>query len=348
MTYHLKPQHLPVRFDFRSDTVTMPTDAMRQAMASAKVGDDVYGDDPSVNALEAEVAALLGKDAGLFVASGTQSNLVSVLTHCQRGQELLVGDKYHIYRHEAGGAAALGGAVIEPIATDRRGKPDPDTIRDAVKPDDPHCPMTHLLCLENTVNGCVHDAKTIAAAAAAGRSHGLGVHLDGARLMNAAVKLGVTPASLVDSVDTVSLCLSKGLGAPAGSVLAGSTDFVRRARRVRKMLGGGMRQSGILAAAGSYALHHHIERLQDDHDRARNLGEKLAKIASLAVRPDEIETNMVFMSVPPGTADPLRQTLAERGCLIGGGQTQIRLVTHLDVGQDAVDHLVGAISDFYA
>lgn len=334
-------------FDFRSDTVTRPGADMRAAMAAAAVGDDVYADDPTVNALEARVAAFLGKEAGLFVTSGTQSNLVAVLTHCQRGHELLVGDKYHVYRHEAGGAAALGGVMIEPLETDRRGALDPATVTAAVKPDDPHCPITALLCLENTVNGHVHDSDAVTRPAAAARACGLAVHLDGARLLNAAVSLGVPASTLVAAVDTVSLCLSKGLGAPAGSVLAGPADFIRRARRNRKMLGGGMRQAGILAAAGLYALDNHIDRLADDHATACYLAARLADIHAVGIDRDRVETNMVYMQVPEGSAEPLRRHMRERGVLLGGGQTDIRLVTHLDVGREAVDRLVTALEDFY-
>ncbi|HCL48722.1 MAG TPA: low-specificity L-threonine aldolase, partial [Rhodobiaceae bacterium] len=236
--------------DFRSDTVTKPTAGMRQAMATAEVGDDVYGDDPTVNKLQDRVATLLGKQAGLFVASGTQSNLVALLSHCQRGDELLVGDCYHVHRYEAGGVSVLGGVMMEAIGTDHRGLMTPSQIAKAVKPDDPHCPISRLLCLENTISGHVHDVGVIAGLAKAGKDSGLGVHLDGARLMNAAVKLGVPAKQIVDSVDSVSLCLSKGLGTPAGSILVGAHDFIARARRMRKLVGGGMRQVGILAAAG--------------------------------------------------------------------------------------------------
>ncbi|MDC6455172.1 low-specificity L-threonine aldolase, partial [Alphaproteobacteria bacterium] len=255
-TYH----NQPALIDLRSDTVTKPTAAMRQAMATAEVGDDVYGDDPTVNDLQDRVAKLLGKQAGLFVASGTQSNLVALLSHCQRGDELLVGDCYHVHRYEAGGVSVLGGVMMEAIGTDHRGLMEPSQITKAVKPDDPHCPISRLLCLENTISGHVHDVGVIAGLAKAGKNSGLGVHLDGARLMNAAVKLGVPAKQIVDPVDSVSLCLSKGLGTPAGSVLVGSHDFIARARRMRKLVGGGMRQVGILAAAGIYALDHHIDR----------------------------------------------------------------------------------------
>ena len=335
----------PITADFRSDTVTQPTPAMRAAMAAAAVGDDVYGDDPTVNALESRVAAMLGKEAGLFVASGTQSNLVAVLTHCQRGHEVLVGDKYHIYRHEAGGASVLGGVMIETVPTDDRGALDPDQVVNAVKPDDLHCPITHLLCLENTVNGYAHDRAYINRLATMGRAKGLLVHLDGARLMNAAVRLAVPPAELVAPVDSVSLCLSKDLGRRRIGPCQGSTLYPAGAAG-SKILGGGM-QAGILAATGLFALDHHIDRLTDDHDMAQHLVAKLSKIPAVTVDPKSVETNMVFMQVPAGSANPLRQHLAASGILLGGGQTVVRLVTHLDVRSDAVDRLICALDDFY-
>ena len=299
--------------DVRSDTVTQPTRAMRDAMANAEVGDDVYGDDPTVNLLQERAAQLLGKEAGLFVASGTPSNLVALLSHCQRGDELLVGDCFHIHRYEAGGVSVLGGVMMEALATDHRGVIQPSQITDAIKPDDLHCPISRLLCLENTVSGHVHDASHITALATAGKASGLVVHLDGARLMNAAIKLGVPPCNVVEAVDSVSLCLSKGLGAPAGSVLVGSKTFIERARRMRKLVGGGMRQTGILAAAGFYALDHHIERLAEDHANALRLADQLSRISQVTVNPDQVETNMVFMIPPVGSADSLRKYLRERG-----------------------------------
>jgi threonine aldolase len=336
-----------VRIDLRSDTVTRPTAEMRAAMAIAEVGDDVYGDDPTVNALQARVAALLGKEAGLFVASGTQSNLCALLAHCQRGDELLVGDCYHVHRYEAGGVSVLGGVMMEALATDHRGMMKPDAITEAVKPDDPHCPISRLLCLENTVSGHVHDVASITGLASAGRDSGLAVHLDGARLMNAAVKLGVPACQLVEPVDSVSLCLSKGLGTPAGSVLVGSTEFIARARRMRKLVGGGMRQVGILAAAGLYALEHHIDRLADDHVAALRLADQLGRIAKVSVNADLVETNMVFMQLPEGAADPLRAHLAGRGILLGGGDRIIRIVTHLDIDVSAIDQFTAELADFF-
>ena len=338
----------PALIDLRSDTVTQPTAEMRQAMATAEVGDDVYGDDPTVNKLQDRVATLLGKQAGLFVASGTQSNLVALLSHCQRGDELLVGDCYHVHRYEAGGVSVLGGVMMEAIVTDHRGLMTPSQIIKAVKPDDPHCPISRLLCLENTISGHVHDVGVVAGLAKAGKDSGLGVHLDGARLMNAAVKLGVPAKQIVDPVDSVSLCLSKGLGTPAGSVLVGSHDFITRARRMRKLVGGGMRQVGILAAAGIYALDHHIERLAEDHANALRLADQLGRISQVKIKLDEIETNMVFMRLPEGSAGPLRKYLSERGIILGGGEPTIRLVTHLDIGVGAVDQLATEINNFFS
>ena len=333
--------------DMRSDTVTQPTMAMREAMANAEVGDDVYGDDPSVNALQEQTAKLLGKEAGLFVASGTQSNLVALLSHCQRGDELLVGDCFHIHQYEAGGVSVLGGVMMGALATDHRGVMRPSDIIAAIKPDDFHCPITRLLCLENTVHGHVHDVEHINGLAAVAKSQNLFVHLDGARLMNAAVKLGVPARVIVETVDSVSLCLSKGLGAPAGSVLAGPRAFIERARRMRKLVGGGMRQVGVLAAAGLYALDHHIERLALDHKNALRLADQLNRIDKVEVNQDHVETNMVFIKLPNGSAEPLRKYLSGRGILLGAGESTIRLVTHLDIDVDAIDQLAIEIKGFF-
>ncbi len=333
--------------DLRSDTVTRPTAGMREVMAMAEVGDDVYGDDPTVNALEDRVANLLSKDAGLFVVSGTQSNLVALLSHCQRGDELLVGDCYHINRHETGGVSVLGGVKMDAIKTDTRGLMEASDVKKAIKADDIHYPITRLLCLENTVSGCVHDVAAVTTLADTAKKHGLSAHLDGARLMNAAIKLGVSARQIVKSVDTVSLCLSKGLGAPAGSVLLGPKDFIMRARRMRKLVGGGMRQAGILAAAGIYALDHHVERLAEDHSNAIRLADQLSQIGDVSVNMDRVETNMVFMSVPDNAGDPLRKHLASRGILLGGGENIIRLVTHLDISVSEIDQLAAEIADFF-
>ena len=334
--------------DLRSDTVTQPTAAMRDAMAQAEVGDDVYGEDPTITALEHKVAGLMGKDAAVFVSSGTQSNLLGVLSHCQRGEEYLIGDCYHVFRSEALGTSVLGGVASFPLATDDRGGLTPEDVVAAIKPDDSHCPVTRLLSLENTVSGQVQDQDRIEALADTAHERGLAVHMDGARLMNAAVKQGRRPAELVAKVDSVSLCLSKGLGAPVGSVLSGPEDFIARARRLRKMLGGGMRQAGVLAAAGLHALEHHVERLADDHANARRLAEGLAAIGRLKVDPDTVDTNMLFIEPAPEDLDALRAHLAECGIVLSGQRPRVRIVTHLDVTADDVDRIVEAVAAFYS
>ncbi len=334
--------------DLRSDTVTQPTPAMREAMARAEVGDDVYGEDPTIIALEQKVAGIMGKEAAVFVSSGTQSNLLGVLAHCQRGEEYLIGDSYHVFRSEALGTSVLGGVASFPLRTDDRGGLDPDAVVGAIKPDDSHCPITRLLCLENTVSGRVQDQGRIEALADAAHDRGLAVHLDGARLMNAAVKQGRTPADLTAKIDSVSLCLSKGLGAPVGSVLSGPEDLIRRARRMRKMLGGGMRQAGVLAAAGVHALDHHVDRLADDHANAKRLAEGLAAIGRLTVDLDAVDTNMLFIQPEPGDHDALHAHLAENGIVLSGQKPKIRVVTHLDVTAEDVERIVETVASFYA
>jgi len=338
----------PVRVDMRSDTVTKPSEGMLAAMMAAPVGDDVYGDDPSVNALQDQAAKLLGKEAALFVSSGTQSNLCAMLAHCQRGEEILCGDKYHVFIDEAGGASVLGGVMFAPMPTTASGSINIDDIDRTVKPDDEHCAISKMLSLENTWSGKVSPVAEISALAKRGKEHGLVVHMDGARLMNAIVKLGVTAADMLAEVDTVSLCLSKGLGTPAGSVLAGPKAFIARAHRIRKLVGGGMRQIGVLAAAGSYALENNIERMADDHRNAVRLAEQLASISAIHVDVDAVQTNMVFIRPPEGAASAMRTHLAAKGMLIGGGSEQIRLVTHLDCGADEIDLFVAEIRDFFA
>lgn len=342
------PANAPARVDMRSDTVTKPTEGMRAMMAAADVGDDVYGDDPTVNALQDKAAKLLGKEAALFVSSGTQSNLCAMLAHCQRGEEILTGHNYHVFIDEAGGASVLGGIMFAPIQTAADGGLDPDAISRTVKPDDEHCAISRLLTLENSWHGQAISLERINAAARRAREHGLIVHMDGARLMNACVKLGVSAAEMLAEVDSVSLCLSKGLGAPAGSVLAGSKTMIRKAHRVRKLVGGGMRQIGVLAAAGIYALDHHVERLADDHANALRLAEGLQSIPDLQVAPDQVQTNMVFVGVPEGSSAPLQAHLLERGILINRDEPTIRLVTHLDCGADEVDLFVAEMKGFFA
>ena len=330
--------------DLRSDTVTRPTAGMYDAMMSAPLGDDVYGDDESVNALESKVSNLLGKEASLFVSSGTQSNLIAVLGHCARGDDLIVGDDYHIYIDEAGGPSVLGGIAMCALPTDENGGLSVAQVEAAIKPDDIHCPISRLLCLENTVHGSVQSPDQIKSLVNAARTAGLLTHLDGARLMNASVALGLSPEKLAEPFDSVSLCLSKGLGAPVGTVLSGTKTFIRRARRDRKLLGGGTRQAGILAAAGSYALDNHIGRLADDHANAKWLGEELSTINQLEINQ---QTNMVFMTPTVGKQAELQAYLSDRGIVISAGVPSIRLVMHLDVNQDDVSIVKDAIQSFY-
>lgn len=325
--------------DLRSDTVTQPTAAMRAAMAEAEVGDDVFRDDPTVNRLEAVVAERLGKEAAVFVTSGTQSNLCALLSHCGRGDEYIVGDMAHTYRWEGGGGAVLGGIQPQPVPMLADGLPDPAAIAAAVKPDDDHFARTRLLCLENTKDGNVQSVARMDEAISVGRSHDLAVHLDGARMWNAVVALGITGAELADPFDSVSLCLSKGLGAPAGSVLSGPADFIDEARHWRKMLGGGLRQAGVLAAAGLHALEHHVDRLADDHANAAALAAGLGEIPGVAVRAQN--TNMVFVTIDDVPAD-LATRLADQGIVTlasvdADGRATARLVTHLGITADDID-----------
>ena len=334
--------------DLRSDTVTQPTPAMRDAMLRADVGDDVYGEDPTILALEAKVAGLLGKEAAVFVSSGTQSNLLGVLSHCERGDEYLIGDCYHVFQYEAMGTSVLGSVAAYPLKTDAAGGLDPDQVVSGIKPDDAHKPITKLLSLENTVSGRVQDQDRIDALSDVAHANGLKVHMDGARLMNAAVSQGRSAEDLVAKIDTVSICLSKGLGAPVGSVLAGPSDNIRKARRMRKMLGGGMRQAGVIAAAGLHALDHHVDRMAEDHANARVLAEGLAEIGPIQVDLDAVNTNMVFAGVPAADQKALQAYLGERGIIIGNGRPAIRMVTHLDVTADDMTRVVEEIASFYA
>ncbi len=330
--------------DLRSDTVTRPTAGMYQAMTAAPVGDDVYGEDETVNRLEATAAELLGKQAGLFLSSATQANLAAMLAHNARGEEILLGDCYHIFTSEAGGTSALGGIIMHPLATDESGGITLEQVLGAIKEDDPHHTITRTLTLENTVSGQVQDPAHHRRLAEAVREQGLRVHLDGARLMNASVALAMPASEIVEPFDSVMMCLSKGLGAPVGAVLCGSESFIARARRLRKMLGGGMRQAGVLAACGLYALDNHVERLAEDHDHARQLGEGLAEIEGLPV---SHETNMVF--IEPRTADlePLRQHLLQHQVEIGHQAPRVRLVTHLDIDGAAIDRAITAFHSYY-
>ncbi len=331
--------------DFRSDTVSRPTDPMRAAMAAAAVGDDVFGDDPTVNALEAAVAALLGKPAGLYLPSGTQSNLCALMAHCERGDEYLVGDHAHTYRYEGGGAAVLGSIQPQPVRMLADGMVDLDHVAEVVKAIDHHFARSRLLCLENTHDGRVQGVALMHEARAAADAHGLALHLDGARLWNAAVDLGVTPATIAGPFDTVSVCLSKGLGAPVGSVLVGTDELIAKARRWRKVLGGGMRQAGIIAAAGLYAIEHNIARLAIDHANAARLAVGLRAVPGVQVTGQG--TNMVFIDFDggPAAAERARVELDAAGIAIRTAGSSARLVTHLDIDADAVDRLVGLLAE---
>lgn len=330
--------------DLRSDTVSRPSSAMRQAMAEAEVGDDVWGDDPTVTELEQTAATLLGKEAAVFVPSGTQSNLCALMAHCQRGDEYLVGDNAHTYKYEAGGAAVLGSIQPQPIPILPDGRLDLDRAAAAIKPADHHFADTRLLCLENTHDGKVLPLSHHDEAAALATDRGLGLHLDGARLWNAAVALGVPPAAVAEPFDTVSVCLSKGLGAPVGSVLVGAPELIERARKWRKMLGGGMRQSGILAAAGLYALANNIDRLADDHANAARLVEGLGALDGVEVVGQQ--TNMAFVRFPDGVA--LAAAVADDGLLIAEGHPVTRFVAHLDVSADDIETTIETIAKHLA
>jgi threonine aldolase len=336
--------------DLRSDTVTRPTPAMREAMARAELGDDVFGDDPSVNALQEQVAELLGKEAALFMPSGTQSNLAAIMSHCGRGDEYLVGQGAHCYRYEAGGAAVLGSVQPQPLPNQPDGSLSLVDIEAAIKPDDEHFARSRLLALENTLGGRVLPMAYLAEATALARRRGLATHLDGARLFNAAVAQAAAggarahAAAIAAHFDSVSVCFSKGLGAPVGSALVGSKALIQRAHRWRKMLGGGLRQAGVLAAAASHALEHHIDRLAEDHALASRLAEGLRGIDGLDVTLPQ--TNIVFVGVRDGRGAALLAHLKARGVL-ATGLTGLRLVTHLDVDRAGIDRAIAAVRGFF-
>ena len=363
--------------DLRSDTVTRPTPAMRAAMDAAPLGDDVFGDDPTVNALQADLAERLGFEAALFMPSGTQSNLCALLAHCGRGDEYIVGQLAHTYRYEGGGAAVLGSIQPQPLAQDAQGRMALADIDAAIKPDDCHFARTRLLCLENTWNGFPMPWDYLQDAAALARRRGLALHLDGARLFNAAMAMaqetacadagppqvgdgplggqrstrsgergGVWHARRITGLfDSVSVCFSKGLGAPVGSMLCGSRELIARAHRVRKMAGGGMRQVGLLAAAAQFALDHHVERLADDHALAQRLALGLRGIDGLTVR--SAQTNIVFVDVAGDRGPALLAFLKEHGVL-ATGLIGLRFVTHLDVDAAGIDHTIGCVRQFFA
>ena len=332
--------------DLRSDTVTKPTPAMREAMAAAAVGDDVFGEDPTVRELEGAAADITGKEAALYVSSGTMANLVAVLAQTRPGDELLLGERNHIVRAEAGGVSRLGGVLATTLPNERDGGVDPERVAAAVRPPDLHQPRTRMLALENTHNFCggsVLSLERTEQLADAAREAGLRVHLDGARIFNAAMALGTSAAALAAPVDSVCFCLSKGLGAPVGSLVCGDADFVAEARRARKLVGGGMRQAGVIAAAGLVALDQMIDRLADDHANARRLAAGLAELG-FGIRPDSVETNIVVVPVDRPSAE-VQAELREVGVLATTpDRTRIRLVTHADVDAADVDEALSRIA----
>jgi len=340
---------MPARkvIDLRSDTVTQPTPSMRRAMAEAEVGDDVWGEDPTVRRLERMSAERMGKEAALFTASGTMSNLVALLTWCQRGDEVIVGDRSHIFLYEVGGASALGGIAYRPLPNREDGTLALEDIESAVRPDNIHFPRTRLVCLENTHNRCSGAVLTpdyTRRVADLAHRHGLRLHLDGARIFNASVALGVPPADLAGPADSVCFSLSKGLGAPIGSVLCGSEAFIREARRWRKMVGGGMRQVGVIAAAGIVALEEMVDRLAEDHRNARRLAEGLAGIPGVALDPARVQTNIVIFRWQGGPVEAFLRALAQQGVLAShAGGDQVRMVTHYHITPQDIDDALEAV-----
>jgi threonine aldolase len=327
--------------DLRSDTVTRPTAEMRQVMFEAEVGDDVMGEDPTVAELERLAAAMLGKEAALFTPSSTQSNLIALMTHCGRGDEVIVGQQAHNYLFEGGGGACFGGIQPQPLDQEPDGTLDLKKVKALIKPDDFHFSKSRLLSLENTTWGKILPAGYCEAAREFANEHSLALHLDGARLFNAAVGSGREVEDLARPFDSVTICLSKGLGAPVGSLLVGGEEFIQKAHRWRKMLGGGMRQSGILAAAGIHALHHHVDRLAEDHRNARRLGEALSSIPGFAVEP--VQTNMVLITLKEGLREKWIAALKAKNILAGGySGDQLRLVTHLDFTLQMCEEVIAA------
>jgi|TARA_B100000959_G_scaffold251953_1_gene281721 threonine aldolase len=315
-------------------------------MYEAELGDDVYGDDPTVNELQQRAADMLGKEAGLFVSSGTQGNLVSVLSHAQRGDEVLVGDQCHIMNAEAGGAMVLGSVVLFPIKTNEFGFLEPDLIKAAVNPRDYHKPPTRLLTIENTHNassGRALNADQMKTMADAAHEMGLNVHLDGARIFNAAIALRVPASDLTENVDSATFCLSKGLSCPIGSIVVGSKDFIEEADRWRKMLGSGMRQVGVVAAAGLVALDSMIDRMQEDHDSARHIASRMAEMKGITVDPEHIQTNIIRFGVPAHTGNRIAARMKEEGVYINGGDSDLRIVTHYGVSSEDYEFTISAL-----
>jgi len=340
--------------DLRSDTVTQPTEAMRQAMASADLGDDVYGEDPTVSALEALAAEMTGKEAALLVPSGTMANLISLLTHCGRGEEVILGDQAHIFFYEQGGSASVGGIHPRTVPNQPDGTMALSAVRDSIRGDDPHFPRTRLIAVENTHNRCNGIPLPPAYLQAVGNlaaEHGLAVHMDGARIFNAAAALNVSVADLAGPVDSLSFCLSKGLSAPIGSMVCGRSDFIHNARRNRKVLGGGMRQAGIIAAAGIVALRQMTDRLVDDHRNARRLAEGLSAMRRAHLDPEDVQTNIVYVDLDPEGASAAEtvERIAGEGVRVGAtGTHQFRAVTHYGITEDDIEKALKAFARILA
>ena len=336
------------RIDLRSDTVTLPSPEMRKAMYEAELGDDVYNEDPTVNRLQEMAAEMMGKEAALLVTSGTQANLVAVLSHCRKATEVIMGSEAHMFHHEAGGAASMAGVQLRLVPNGDRGTVDPEDVQRAIRRPNVHHPPTTLLCLENTHNRCgggVLTLEEMEAPAAVVHERGIPVHLDGARVFNAAVYLGIPARELVKEMDDVTFCLSKGLSCPVGSVLCGSRDFIQRAHRWRKVLGGGMRQAGIIAAAGIVALNTMIERLAEDHDNARRLTEGLAEIPAIHTDPSKTQTNMVYFKIDDDVGRFLG-ALREEGVLGGGPEAPgtVRMVTHYGINREDIEEALSIVA----
>ena len=330
--------------DLRSDTVTRPSEGMRRAMAQAELGDDVFGDDPSVNRLQARAAEMLGFEEALFFPSGTQSNLAALMSHCGRGDEYLVGQEAHTYRFEAGGGAVLGSIQPQPLANRADGTLDLAEVEAAIKPDDPHFARTRLFALENTIGGKAISRAHLESALELARRRGLSTHLDGARIFNASVKLGISAKDLCRGFDSVSVCLSKGLGAPAGTVLLGHKDLMKKARRARKILGGAMRQAGVIAAAGLYALENNVERLAEDHTNAERLAKGLRDAGYEVEGP---HTNMIFARISPEKLPALKIHFDKKKIQVLPG-ARLRLVTHLDVDAAGIERALDAFRSLTA